>query len=260
MNIVVCVKQVPDTAAEKKLTASLTVDRKSVENILNPFDEYAVEEALRIKEKIGASVTALCVGPESAKEALRKAIAMGVEKAALVTDPAVAGSDAWSTAYVLAQALKKLQWDIALFGMQSTDSLTATVPGLVAEFLGLPQHSYVSKLEVSDSEVKSNRSTEQGYDVLVSKPPVVVSVTKAINEPRYPSLKGIMQAKKTEITVWSLADLGVSSSQVGAAGARTKLVSFSAAKARQAGELVQGLTPEEAAVCIADFLTKSKVI
>ena len=114
MNIVVCVKQVPDTAAEKKLTASLTVDRKSVENILNPFDEYAVEEALRIKEKIGASVTALCVGPESAKEALRKAIAMGVEKAALVTDPAVAGSDAWSTAYVLAQALKKLQWDIAL--------------------------------------------------------------------------------------------------------------------------------------------------
>lgn len=260
MNIVVCVKQVPDTAADKKLTADLTVDRKSVENILNPFDEYAVEEALRIKESTGANVTVLCVGPDSAKEALRKAIAMGVPKAALVTDPAIAGSDAWATAYVISQALKKLEWDVALFGMQSTDSLTATVPSMVAEFLGVPQHSYVGKLEVSDNEVKSNRATEKGYDVLASKPPVVVSVTKAINEPRYPSLKGIMQAKRTEITVWSLADLGVNPDQVGSAAAKTKIVSFSAAKARTGGELVQGLAPEEAAAYIADFLTKSKAL
>jgi electron transfer flavoprotein beta subunit len=260
LNIVVCIKQVPDTAAEKKLTASMTVDRKSVENILNPFDEYAVEEALRIKEKRGATVTALCVGPESAKEALRKAIAMGVEKAVLVTDPAMVGSDAWSTAYVLGQALKKLEWEMALFGMQSTDALTATVPGMVAEFLGVAQHSYVGKLEVDGAEVKSQRATESGYDVLSSQAPVVVSVTKAINEPRYPSLKGIMQAKRTEIVLWSLADLGVNASEVGAAGARTKVVSFSAAKARQAGKVVTGLSPAEAASYIAEFLTASKVL
>jgi electron transfer flavoprotein beta subunit len=260
MNIVVCVKQVPDTAAEKKLTSSMTVDRKTVENVLNPFDEYAVEEALRIREKKGATVTALCVGPESAKEALRKAIAMGVEKAVLVTDPAMAGSDAWSTAYVLGKALKKLQWEVALFGMQSTDALTATVPGMVAQFLNVAQHGYVGKLDVDDGEVKSLRSTESGYEVLSSKPPVVVSVTKAINEPRYPSLRGIMQAKRTEITIMSLGDLGVNAAEVGSAGARTRVVSFSAAKARQAGKVVTGLSATEAASYIAEFLTASKVL
>jgi electron transfer flavoprotein beta subunit len=257
---VVCVKQVPDTAAEKKLTGQMTLDRNSVENVLNPFDEYAVEEALRLKDSQGASVTALCVGPDSAKDALRKAVAMGAEKAVQVTDPAIAGSDAWSTAYVLAKALKKLEWDIVLFGQQSTDAVTATVPSMVAEFLGVAQHTYVGKLDVNGSEVKSQRTTENGYDVLASTTPVAVSVTKAINEPRYPSLKGIMASKKVQIETWSLADIEVDASIVGATGAKTKVLSATPTPARKAGVLVEGLGATEAAVAIADFLAQCKVI
>jgi electron transfer flavoprotein beta subunit len=260
LNIVVCVKQVPDTAAEKKLTGQMTLDRETVENVLNPFDEYAVEEALRLKDSQAASVTALCVGPESARDTLRKAVAMGAEQAILVTDPVISGSDAWATAYVLAKALKKLEWDIVLFGMQSTDAVTATVPSMVAEFLGVPQHTYVAKLEVNGSEVKSQRTTEKGYDVIASTTPVLVSVTKAINEPRYPSLKGIMAAKKAQISTWSLADVEADASKVGAVGAKTRVLSVTPSPARTAGAKMEGLGANDAAVAIADFLTKCRVI
>ena len=258
MNIVACIKQVPDTAAEKKLNADLRLERTGIENIPNPFDEYAIEEALRTKEAKGGTVTALCMGPEGAKEALRKAIAMGVEKAVLVTDPKLVGSDAWSTAYVLSQALKKMEYDLIFCGMQSTDAATALVPSAIAEFLGIPQHTYTGKLEIGPDSISSQRQTEGGYDVVTSSTPALVGVVKGINEPRYPSLKGIMQAKRTEITVWSLADLGVDPSEAGAAGAKERVVSFSPREPRKGGQVVQD--EGDAAVKVAEFLTFKKVL
>ncbi len=258
MNIVGCIKQVPDTAAEKKLNADLRLERTGIENIPNPFDEYAIEEALRVKDAKGGAVTALCMGPETAKEAIRKAIAMGVEKAVLVTDPKLTGSDAWATAYVLSQALKKLEFDLVIFGMQSTDAATGLVASGVSEFLGLPQHTYTGKLDVGDGQVTSQRQTESGYDVVTSPTPAVVAVLKGINEPRYPSLKGIMQAKRTEIAIWSLSDIGVDASEVGASGAKEKVISFSPREPRKGGQVIQD--EGDAGAKIAAFLTFKKVL
>ncbi|MDP2725903.1 MAG: electron transfer flavoprotein subunit beta/FixA family protein, partial [Dehalococcoidia bacterium] len=247
-----------DTAAEKKLNAELRLERTGIENIPNPFDEYAIEEGLRTKEAKGGTVTALCMGPEGAKEALRKAIAMGVEKAVLVTDPNLVGSDAWTTAYVLSQAIKKLDHDLIFCGMQSTDAATALVPSALAEFLGIPQHTYTIKLEVGDGQVTSQRQTEGGYDVVTSATPALVAVVKGINEPRYPSLKGIMQAKRTEITIWSLADLGIDPAEVGVKGAKEKALSFSPREPRKGGQVVHD--EGDAATKIAEFLTFKKVL
>lgn len=258
MNIVVCLKQVPDTTAEKKLTADYRLDRGSVENIVNPFDEYAIEEALKIKEQKGGTVTALSIGPESAKEALRKAVAMGVEKAVLVSDPSLVGSDTLGTARAIAGALKKLQGDIVLFGMASTDAATGQVPGKVAALLGQPMLAYVSKLDAEDTKATVRRQTDKGYEVISASLPAVVSVLKGINEPRYPSLKGIMQAKRTQIDVWSLGDIGVDAGEVGTAGAKEKVLSYVATQSRQAGKVIKD--DGSASVIIADFLVASKCL
>lgn len=258
MNVVVCLKQVPDTTAEKKLNSEFRLDRGSVENIINPFDEYAVEEALKLKEGKGATVTALSVGPESAKEALRKAVAMGVEKAVLVTDPALAGSDTLGTAKAIAAALNKLQCDVAIFGMASTDAATAQVPAKVAALLNQALLSYASRLEAGDGSATVRRQTDQGYDVITASLPAVVSVVKGINEPRYPSLKGIMQAKRTQIEAWSLADIGVGADEVGKAGAKERVLGVVPTKARQAGKVVKD--DGTAAAVIADFLVASKCL
>ncbi|MBI4321127.1 MAG: electron transfer flavoprotein subunit beta/FixA family protein [Chloroflexi bacterium] len=258
MNIVACLKQVPDTTAEKKLNAEFRLDRDSVEKIVNPFDEYAIEEALRIKEAQGGEVTALCVGPESAKEALRKAVAMGVQKAVLVTDPNLAGSDTLGTAYALSLAVKKLQPDLVLLGMQSTDAGTAQVAGKLAAMLEQPLHSYTAKLEIGDGKATSQRQTDKGFDVIESSLPAVVSVLKGINEPRYPSLKGIMQAKRTEIAIWSLADIGADAAKVGKAGALEKTLGYERTKPRTAGQVIKD--DGTAAAKIADFLVASKVV
>lgn len=258
MNIVVCIKQVPDTAAERKLNAELRLDRANVENIINPFDEYAIEEALKTKEQKGGTVTVLCVGPESAKEQVRKAVAMGVEKAVLVSDPALAGSDSLGTAYAISQALKKIPHDVVFFGMASTDAATAQVPAKVAALLNAPLHSYCNKVEIGDGSVRSQRATDKGYDVVTSGTPAVISVLKGINEPRYPSLKGIMLAKRTEIAVWSLGDIEADASRVGKEGAREKVLGFTPTKGRQKGQVVQD--DGTAATLIANFLVSSKCL
>lgn len=259
MNIVVCVKQVPDTTAEKRFDADFRLDRKGVENVLNPQDEYAVEEALRIKEKTGASVTALCVGPDSAKETLRKAIAMGVEKAVLVSDPALVGSDVIATARVLAAAIKKLPHDLVLCGAESTDARMGVAAPAIAEGLGLPQHTLTNKLKISGEKLTAFHSTEKGHDVVESKLPAVVGVTKAINEPRYPSLKGIMQSKKVEIQVWSVADLGISPDTVGVKGALTKVLSVNKPAARGAATIVKADDADPVAR-IVDALVAAKIL
>ncbi len=258
MQIVVCVKQVPDTAAEKRLGDDLRLDRPAVEAVLNPFDEYAVEEALRLREKHSGEVVVISMGPTRAVEAIRKAIAMGADRGVLVSDPALAGSDALATALVLARALQKVGFDLAVCGMLSTDALTGQVPSALAELQGLPYHGYTAWLEVAAGQITSHRSTADGYDVVASGLPAVVSVTKAINEPRYPSMRGIMQSKRADVVTWSLADLGLDAALAGSMGARTRVLSFTAAPARSAGQVVRD--EGSAATVIAEFLASRKII
>jgi len=258
VKIAVCVKQVPDTNAEKRLTPDWRLDRAGAEQVLNPFDEYAVEEAVRIKERLGGQITALSMGPEPAKEAIRRAIAMGCDQGVLVSDPALAGSDALATALVLSKALAKLGFDLVLCGQESTDARGGLVPSQLAEHLDVPQHGYVAKLEFADGTVTSHRQVPGGYAVVQSRLPAVVSVVKAINEPRYPTLPRIMQAKRAQIAVWSLADLGVAPAAVGAAGARTRVLGATPAKPRGAAQI--HVDKGDAAAVIADFLAERRLI
>ncbi len=261
MNIIVCVKQTPDTTAEKRLGADNRLDRTSVENILNPFDEYAIEEALRIKEKSGADVTVLCMGPTTADSALRKALAMGADSAVLITDPALAGSDSLGTAHVLAAAIKKLPFDLILTGMQSTDARTAQVPAAIAEFLDIPALTLASKLDVDSAAgvARIQRQTDGGYVTLQGTLPALVSVSKGINEPRYPGVKGIMLARKKEIKALSAVDLQLDRSLVGVAGAHTRILSSSTPPPRAKGVIIKD-DPATAARKIADYLREINAI
>jgi electron transfer flavoprotein beta subunit len=258
LNIVVCVKQVMDTTAEKRLTPGLRLDRSGSEPILNPFDEYAIEEALRLREQAGGEVTALCMGPAGAKETVRKAVAMGVNRAVLVSDPALAGSDTLGTAYVLGLALKKLGFDLVLFGMLSTDAGTGQVPSAVAEFLGLPLLSFAGKLEVSEARATIRRTTDTGYQLLAASLPAVISVVKGINEPRYPALRGIMQAKRADIPVWSCSDLGADPARAGSAGASTVVLSAAPAQPKSPGPVIKD--DGGAVQQIVEFLVQKKVL
>jgi electron transfer flavoprotein beta subunit len=260
LDIVVCMKQVPDTTARKTLSPDYTLDRAAVENVVNPFDEYAIEEALQIKEKMGGEVTILTMGPPSAEETVRKALAMGADKAVLVSDDALHGTDWYGTCSVLAAALGRLQFDLVLTGMESTDARMGLVPAGLAEMLDLPIVTLVSKLEVSDGALRANRQISGGYQEIETQLPAVVSVVKGANEPRYPSLKGIMAAKRKEIQKIPLADLDIEPRSVGLEGAKTKVTSATPRTDKLAGQVVKPGSPEEAAQVIADFLQKNKFI
>jgi electron transfer flavoprotein beta subunit len=259
LNIVVCVKQVPDTTAEKRLGSDNRLDRASVENILNPFDEYAVEEAIQIKERQGADVTVLCLGPQSAETALRKALSMGADSAVLVSDPTLAGSDTLGTAYTLAMALKKLPFDLILTGMQSTEARTGQVPAAIGEFLNLPVLALASKLELNGGMARIHRQTEGATVVLEGKLPALVSVSKGINEPRYPGVKGIMMAKRKEIKLFSAADLGLDMTLVGGSGAHTRVLATARPAPRAKGVIIRD-DPDTAARKLADYLAEIKAI
>ncbi|MFN2625111.1 MAG: electron transfer flavoprotein subunit beta, partial [Mycobacteriales bacterium] len=210
MNIVVCVKQVPDTWAEKRLDpGDKTVDRASVDAVMNEIDEYAVEEALRLKEAHGGEVTVFSMGPERTVETIRKALSMGADKAVHLVDDALHGSCAVSTSYAMAQALQTLEYDLIIAGSEATDARTSIVPAMLAERLGLPQLTFARKVEVNDGTVRIERQTDNGYDVVEAKTPAVISVVEKINEPRYPSFKGIMAAKSKPLTTLSCADAGI---------------------------------------------------
>ena len=259
MEIVVCVKQVVDTEAEKKLLPpEWRLDRESVENVLNPYDEYAVEEAVRLKEAHGGEVTVLCVGPEAAQDAVRKALAMGADKAVMVTDAALAGSDTQGIARVLAGALGDTTFDLVLMGIMSTDAQTGQVPSALGDALDIPVFTGLNKIEIDGADIKVHRQTDQGYVEYAAPLPVVCSVVKGINEPRYPSLKGIMGAKKKPMEVKDLAAVGVEPGRVGAAGALTRVVATSSPPPRQAGVKVED--DGTGAQRIADFLSAEKLI
>ncbi len=260
MNIVVCMKQVPDTTAEKTLNPDGTLDRANVPAVVNPWDEYAIETALRIREAQGGEVTLLCMGPENAPETIRRGLAMGADKAVLVTDPALHGSDMWATGLVLAQALKKLQFDLVLFGSQSTDAGGGIVYGIVAELLGLPQISWVNQIEVADGKVRGQRLSDAGFDVVEAALPALVSITQTPYEPRYSTLPNIMKAKKKELLTWSPAEIGVPMDQVGLGAARTAVVGTEKPQTARQTSVYVAEDPEATAKYIADFLAARKLI
>ncbi|HVE98433.1 MAG TPA: electron transfer flavoprotein subunit beta/FixA family protein [Mycobacteriales bacterium] len=259
MNIVVCVKQVPDTWAEKKLDpADKTLDRASVDGVMNEIDEYAVEEALRLKEAHGGEVTILTMGPAKAVETIRKALSMGADKAVHLSDDALHGSCAVQTSYAIAQVLRTLEYDLVITGSEATDSRNSVLPALLAERLGLPQMSLAKKVEVDGTSLRVHRQTETGYDVLESSLPAVVSVVEKINEPRYPSFKGIMAAKSKPLTTLSIADAGIDADKVGLANATSRVEDFAARPPRSAGTVVKD--EGDGAQKLAEFLQQQKFI
>jgi electron transfer flavoprotein beta subunit len=259
MKIVVLVKQVPDTAADKRLTPdTLTVDREAVDGLINEMDEFAIEEALQLVEKHGGEVTVVSMGPADATDAYKKALQMGADKAVFLTDPALAGSDALATSYALAQVLGTLEYDLVILGSEASDARTSIVPALLAERLGLPQLTFASKVEVDGSAIKINRLTDYGHDVVEASLPAVVSVVEKINEPRYPSFKGIMAAKKKPVEILDAAAVAIEPAKVGAAGSWSKVLDATVAPPRAKGTIV---TDEgNGGVELADFLATKKFI
>jgi electron transfer flavoprotein beta subunit len=259
MNIVVCVKQVPDTWSEKKLDPQdNTLDRGATDPVMNEMDEYAVEEALRLQEAHGGEVTVLCMGPEAATETVRKALSMGADKAIHVIDDALHGSDALATSLVLAKALGTTEFDLVILGSESSDARMSVLPAMLAERLGLAQLTFAKEVTVDGSTVTIKRLTDDGFQVVEGATPAVVSVVEKINEPRYPSFKGIMAAKKKPVETLGLADLGVDPAQVGTAGACSAVESFEAAPPRQAGTIVKD--DGEGADALLEFLASKKFV
>ncbi len=239
MDIVVCVKQVPDTGTERTLRDSdCTLDRDAADVVINELDEYAIEEGLRLAEAHGGEVTILSMGPARAIESIRKALSMGADKGVHILDDALAGSDLLGTSAAIAGALGRIGFDLVILGSESTDARTGVLAAMLAERLGVPQLSYAAKVDVDGTAIAIQRLTEYGYDKVEAALPAVLSVVEKINEPRYPSFKGIMASKKKPVDVLSLDDVGADAAQVGLASAATEVVSFAKRPPREAGTIV----------------------
>jgi len=259
MNIVVLVKQVPDTWAERKLDPNdKTLDRASVDVVMNEIDEYAVEEALRLQEAHGGEVTVLSMAPDRGVETIRKALSMGADKAVHLSDESLRGSDAVQTSYALAKVLETLEYDLVVVGSEATDSRMSVMASLLAERLGRPQLSGARKVTIEGSTVRIERQTENGYDVVEASTPAVVSVVEKINEPRYPSFKGIMAAKKKPLQSVTAADVGIETDKVGLASAPSQVVEFANKPPRQAGQVVKD--EGDGGAKIAEFLASQKLV
>jgi electron transfer flavoprotein beta subunit len=260
MNIVVLVKQVPDTWSERKLTdADHTLDRESADAVLDEINERAVEEALLLQEAHGGEVTVIAMGPDRATDAIRKALSMGADKAIHVNDEALHGSDVLATAKVLAKAIGTVEnVDLVIAGNEATDGRAGAVPAILAELLGLPQVTQLRKVTVEGTTVKGERETDDGVAFVEASLPAVISVTEKINEPRYPSFKGIMAAKKKPVSTLSVADLGIDASEVGLSGAWTQVLEASPKPPRSAGQRVED--GGDGGAKIAEYLVGQKLI
>ena len=245
MNIVVCVKHVPESTEISVDPETKALIRDGVKHVINPFDENAIEAALKLKEANGGKVTVITMGPPQAEEALRGALAMGADEAILLTDPASRGSDTLATSYTLARMVRKLgAFDLILCGKQAIDGDTGQVgPGL-AERLGIPQITFAIELEVTDQKARARRVLDDFFEVLQVKLPALITVVKQLNEPRRPSMRNVLKAKRAEITKWSLADLEVDPAQTGFEGSPTQVVEVWPPERRTAGKMLQGSAEE----------------
>jgi electron transfer flavoprotein beta subunit len=258
MKIVVLVKQVPDSGSARSLGPGHTVDRASADNVINEMDEYAIEEALRIQEAHGGEVIVLTMGPPQASESIRKALSMGPDRAVHVVDDALPGSCAVGTSKVLAAALGTVGADIVICGAEATDSRGQVLPHMLAERLGVAALTGARKLTVDGPALTVERQTEEGYEVVTASMPAVVSVWDTINEPRYPSFKGIMAAKKKPVQTLSLAELGIAPAEVGFAGATSEVAAHTGRPPRLSGQkIVDG---GEGGVRLVEFLATEKFV
>ncbi|MEU2870638.1 electron transfer flavoprotein subunit beta/FixA family protein [Streptomyces olivoreticuli] len=259
LRIVVCVKYVPDATGDRHFAEDLTVDRDDVDGLLSELDEYAVEQALQIADEADdAEITVLTVGPEDAKDALRKALSMGAHKAVHVEDDDLHGTDALGTSLVLAKALEHVGYDLVISGMASTDGGMGVVPAMLAERLGVPQVTLLSEVAVADGKVTGRRDGDAASEQLEASLPAVVSVTDQSGEARYPSFKGIMAAKKKPVESLDLSDLGLEAEEVGLEGAWTKVDEATERPARTAGTVVKD--EGEGGKQLAEFLAGQKFI
>jgi electron transfer flavoprotein beta subunit len=260
MKIVVCAKFVPDATADRRFRSEdNTVDRAGVDGLLSELDEYAVETALTVKEAGDADVTVLTVGPEQAADAVKKGLQMGADAGVHVLDDAIHGSDAVATSLILSKALARLEADLVVFGMGSTDGGMGVVPAMVSERLGLPAVTLGSEVTVDGQTVRIRRDGDTASDTIEGTLPLVLSVSDQANEPRYPSFKGIMAAKKKPVQTWSLADLEISADQVGGASAWTEVVEVTARPPRSAGTIVTDEAGSGAAELV-EFLSTNKFL
>jgi len=265
MNIVVCVKYVPDSTADRRFEDDLTVDRVGVDGLLSELDEYAVEQALQLRENAegDSTVTVLTIGPEQAADAIRKSLQMGADRGVHVLDDAIAGSCALSTSLVLAEAVRKIGaesgWDIVVCGMASTDGSMGVLPAMLAERLDVPGVTLGSSVSVDDGTVSIRRDGDTATETVEGRLPLVLSVTDQSGEARYPSFKGIMAAKKKPVETWSLADLGVDAELVGLSAASTVVEATQARPPRSAGQVVND-EDGSGADALVDFLASKKFI
>jgi electron transfer flavoprotein beta subunit len=261
VKIVVTVKLVPDTNSEKKIDPTTKRLVRTVETVLNPYDEYALEAALQLKERIGGdtTVTVFTMAPESLKETLRKALAMGADGAVLLSDAGLEGSDVWATSYAMAAGLKKTGFDLLIVGGLTDDGSTGAVPGALAEHLGLPCITNARKAEIADGTLQVERETDSGYQKVHGPLPSLLTTALTFGEPRYASLKGIMGAKKKTIATLTVADLGLDQA-VGESGSKTVLETFLPPPVRGKGEVVEAADGPTGAKIIFDFLSAKKLV
>ena len=246
MNIIVCIKQVPETTEVRINPETNTLIREGVKSIINPFDMYAIEEAIRLKEKFQGKTTVVTMGPPQAEEALREAISLGIDDGILITDRAFAGSDTWATSYTLAAAIKKIgQFDLILCGKQASDGDTAQVGPGISAHLDIPQVTYVKKIEeTKDKIMRVERMMEEGFEIIETPLPALLTVVKEINEPRLPSLKGMMRAKSVKITLWTQKDLGLDVQNIGLCGSPTQVIKIFTPPPRSGGVMLRGQTQD----------------
>lgn len=263
MNIIVCIKQVPDAESLGQVRINPetnTLIREGIPLVINPFDEHALEEALRLREKHQGKVTVITMGPPQAEESLRKALAMGADEAIFISDYVFAGSDSLATSYVLAEAIKKIgTFDLIFFGKQTIDGDTAQVGPEVAELLSLPQITCVRKVKIIDGKIQAERTLEDAFELVEAKLPVVLTVTKEINEPRYVSMGRVLKAKKAKIPLWKAADLRLDGKRIGLNGSPTQVANVFTPTSRGRGEILEGSIPRQVEVLV-NRLKEAKII
>ena len=261
MNIIVLVKQVPDTAEVKINRETNTLIRDGVPSIINPYDRYAIEEALRLREKHGGKVTAVTMGPPQAVEALKEAVSLGVDDVVLLSDRAFAGADTWATSYALSQGIRKVgEYDLVIAGKQAIDGDTAQVGPETADMLGIPFVAYIRNIEqIEGRKMIAERLMDEGYDVVETSLPALITVVKEINEPRVPSLKGKMKAKNLKVTAWTAKDIGADEEKIGLKGSPTQVVRIFPPAPRGQREILSGSIEDQVAT-VAKKLKEQSLI